>query len=68
MKTLGEIKYELINKGISVSEEAQRALAWDEALPNPAENELTLVLTENLTVKPTQVSSDRSPALGTRRN
>jgi len=54
MKTLGEIKYELINKGISVSEEAQRALAWEE----PNENELTLVLAENLTVKP----QPRSPA------
>jgi hypothetical protein len=58
MKTLGEIKYELINKGISVSEEARRALAWEEAFPNPAENELTLVLTENLTVKP----QPKSPA------
>ncbi len=51
MKTLGEIKYELINKGISVSEEAQHALAWDEPLSNSSEQELTLVLAENLTVK-----------------
>jgi len=52
MKTLGEIKYELINKGVSISEEARRALAWGDSHSDSGENEITLILAENLSVAP----------------